>query len=48
MKYRNVQTGEVREFTCTLSGKQWEPIKKAPISVEEVSDIKPAKKTKSK
>lgn len=44
MKYRNVQTGEVRNFNCTISGKNWEP-EKAPISVEEISEKKPVKKT---
>lgn len=44
MKYRNVQTGEVRNFNCTISGKMWEPIK-APVPVDEVTEKKPVKKT---
>lgn len=47
MKYRNIKTGEVRDFTCTLNGGNWE-LEKAPAPVKEVSEKKPVKKTEKK
>ena len=44
MKYKNKNTGEVRDFACTLKGNVWEPMEtKAPVSVKEDSDEKPVK-----
>lgn len=48
MLYRNIQTGMIQDFSCTISGKAWEPVKTpVPVAVDEKeAPEKPQKKKK--
>lgn len=44
MKYKNVKTGEIRDFSCTIKSEFWEAQKKEPpVSFDEESE-KPTRK----
>lgn len=48
MLYRNTQTGIIQDFSCTISGKTWEPVETpAPVAADEKgTPEKPQKKKK--